>query len=72
LCEEAAAGFSKRAKVTSGLHLGDRSSYHRILDEAGKVIQEGRVGTSKKAMVKVFGSLAAVESPCKSASILRR
>jgi transposase len=39
------------------LDLGDRSSYYCVLDEAGKVIQEGNAGTSKKAMTKVFGSM---------------
>src|SRR5258708_4080978 len=44
-------------KLTIGLDLGDRSSYYCVLDEAGKVIQEANVGTSKKAMAKVFGSM---------------
>ena len=36
----------KQGKLTIGLDLGDRSSYYCVLDEAGKVIQEGSVGTS--------------------------
>jgi transposase len=44
-------------KLTIGLDLGDRSSCYCVLDEAGKVIQEGNVGTSKKAITKVFGSM---------------
>ena len=47
----------KGCQLTIGLDLGDRSSYYCVLDEAGKVIQEGSVGTSQKAMGKVFGSI---------------
>ncbi len=43
--------------LTIGLDLGDRLSYYCVLDEAGKVIQEANVGTSKKAMAMVFGSM---------------
>ncbi len=43
--------------LTIGLDLGDRSSYYCVLDEAGKVIQEANVGTNKKAMAMVFGSM---------------
>jgi len=48
----------KDPKLTIGLDLGDRSSYHCVLDEAGRVIHEGNVSTSNKAMGKVFGSMA--------------
>lgn len=40
-----------------GLDLDDRSSYYCILDQEGKVIQEGLVATSNKAIGKVFGSI---------------
>ena len=43
--------------LTIGLDLGDRLSYYCVLDEAGKVIQEANVGTSKKAMAMVVGSM---------------
>ncbi len=43
--------------LTIGLDLGDRSSYYCVLDEASKVIQEANVGTNKKAMAMVFGSM---------------
>jgi hypothetical protein len=39
------------------MDLGDKHSCYCVLDGQGEVIQEGRVGTSKKAMAKVFGSM---------------
>lgn len=47
----------KDPRLTIGLDLGDRSSYYCVLDEAGRVIQERNVGTSKKTMARVFGSM---------------
>ncbi|MGB6481966.1 MAG: hypothetical protein WBE86_00610 [Candidatus Acidiferrales bacterium] len=47
---------------TVGMDTGDMQSCYCVLGERGEVIEvieEGCVGTSKKAMVKVFGSIAA-------------
>jgi len=54
---ESGSKIFKEHELTIGLDLGDRSSYYCVLDEAGKVIQEGSVGTNKKALAKVFGSM---------------
>jgi len=37
--------------------LGDRSSWYCVLDEAGEVLLEQKVGTTPKAMKEVFGGM---------------
>src|SRR5271165_3364819 len=44
-------------KLTIGLDLGDRSSWYCMLDEAGEVLLEQRLGTTPKAMKEVFGKM---------------
>jgi hypothetical protein len=44
-------------KLTIGLDLGDRSSWYCVLDEAGEVLLEQRLGTTPKAMQEVFGGM---------------
>jgi transposase len=44
-------------KLTIGLDLGDRSSWYCVLDEAGEVIQEQKLGTTPKAMNEVFAAM---------------
>jgi transposase len=46
--------FSQQ-KLTIGLDLGDRSSWYCVLDEAGEVLLEQRLGTTPKTMKEVFG-----------------
>jgi transposase len=48
--------FSQR-KLTIGLDLGDRPSSYCVLDEAGQVRLEQKVGTTPNAMKEVFGSM---------------
>jgi transposase len=48
--------FSQQ-KLTIGLDLGDRSSWYCLLDEAGEVLLEQKLGTTPKAMREVFGSM---------------
>jgi transposase len=48
--------FSEQ-KSTIGLDLGDRSSWYCVLDEAGGVLLEQRLGTTPKAMKEVFGAI---------------
>src|SRR6266567_6631927 len=43
--------------VTIGLDLGDKSSRYCVLNEAGQVVLERSVGSSKKAMTQVFGAM---------------
>ncbi len=43
-------------KLTIGLDLGDRSSWYRVLNEAGEVVLEQKLGTTPKAMKSAFGS----------------
>jgi len=47
---ESESKLFKEHKLTVGLDLGDHSSYYCVLDEPSKVIQEGSVGTNKKAI----------------------
>ncbi len=44
-------------KLTIGLDLGDRSSWYCVLDEAGEVRLEQKLGTAPKAMKEVFGGM---------------
>jgi transposase len=44
-------------KLTIGLDLGDRSSWYCVLDEAGEVLLEQRLGTTPKAMREGFGGM---------------
>ena len=47
----------REQKLTIGLDLGDRSSWYCVLDEAGGVLLEQRVGTTPKAMKEMFGGM---------------
>ena len=40
-------------RLTVGLDLGDRSSWYCVLDEAGEVVGEKKLGTTPKAMKEV-------------------
>jgi hypothetical protein len=44
-------------KLTIGLDLGDRTSWSCVLDEAGKVIHEQKLGTAPKAMRETFEAI---------------
>jgi hypothetical protein len=48
--------FSQQ-KLTIGLDLGDRSSWYCVLDAAGQVVLEQKLGTTPKAMKEVFGAM---------------
>ena len=43
--------------MTIGLDLGDRSSWYCVLDEAGEVMSEQKLGTTPKAMREVFAAM---------------
>ena len=45
------------AKLTIGLDVGDRNSWYCVLNEAGQIQLERRVGTNAKALREVFGSM---------------
>jgi transposase len=47
----------REQKLTIGLDLGDRSSWYCVLDEAGEVLLEQKLGTTAKAMKEVFGKM---------------
>jgi Transposase len=53
---KASRNFSQQ-KLTIGLDLGDRNSWYCVLDEAGQIQVEQRVGTNAKALREVFGRL---------------
>jgi hypothetical protein len=44
-------------KLTVGFDLGDRSSWFCVLDEAGEVVSEKKLGTTPKAMKEVFAAM---------------
>ena len=46
-----------RQKLTIGLDLGDRNSWYCVMDEAGHIQLEQRVGTTAKALGEVFGAM---------------
>ena len=48
--------FSEK-KLTIGIDLGDRFSCYCVLDEAGEVMVEQKVATTKQAMKQVFGRM---------------
>jgi len=47
----------REQKLTIGLDLGDRWSFYCVLDEAGKIILEQNVPTTREAMKQVFGKM---------------
>ena len=47
----------REQKLTIGLDLGDRSTWYCVLDEAGEVVLEQKLGTTPKAMKEVFGEM---------------
>ena len=47
----------REQKLTIGLDLGDRSSWYCVLDGAGEVLLEQKLGTTPKAMKEVFGGM---------------
>jgi transposase len=47
----------REQKLTIGLDLGDRTSWYCVLDEAGDVLLEQKLGTIPKAMKEVFGKM---------------
>jgi transposase len=47
----------REQKLTIGLDLGDRSSWYCVLNEAGEVLLEQKLGTTPKAMREVFGKM---------------
>ena len=51
------SGKISEQKLTVGLDLGDRSSWYCVLDEAGTIVLEQKLGTTPKAMKEVFGSM---------------
>ncbi len=44
-------------KLTIGLDLGDRNCWYCVVDEAGQIRREQRVGTNAKALGEVFGAM---------------
>ena len=54
---KAASNKNFERKLTVGLDLGDRSSWYCVLDEAGEVVGEKKLGTTRKAMKEVFAAM---------------
>jgi transposase len=69
----------KRRKLTGqltiGMDLGDRSSRYCVLNEAGEVVSEGTVATTRKGLNQVFGKMVgrrvALEVGCHSPWVSR-
>jgi transposase len=47
----------KEKELTIGMDLGDQSTYYCVLDEAGEVMVEQKLATTKQAMRQVFGRM---------------
>jgi transposase len=47
----------KAGPMTIGMDLGDKTSRYCVLGEQGEIVQEGSVGTTKKALAQKFGGL---------------
>src|SRR6202049_2644278 len=47
----------KEKKLTIGMDLGDQFTYYCVLDEAGEVIVEQKLPTTKQGMKQVFGRM---------------
>jgi transposase len=47
----------KEEKLTIGMDLGDQSTYYCVLDEAGEVLVEQKLPTTKPAIKNVFGKI---------------
>src|SRR5271157_5591609 len=54
---KAASNKNFEQKLTIGLDLGDRMSWYCVLDEAGEVMSEQKLGTTPKAMKEVFAAM---------------
>lgn len=48
---------TKGEQVTIGMDLGDKTSRYCVLDEDGKVVREGSIGTTKKSMTQAFAGM---------------
>lgn len=48
---------AKVPRVTIGMDLGDKTSRYCLLDEGGQVVRETSVGSTRKAMTAVFGTM---------------
>lgn len=47
----------REKKLTIGMDLGDRFTYYCVLDEAGEVVVEQKLPTTKQAMKQAFGRM---------------
>jgi transposase len=47
----------KQKQLTIGMDLGDRFTYYCVLDEAGEVLVEQKLPTTRQAMKQVFGRM---------------
>lgn len=59
LMEAHRSGEARRAKLTIGLDLGDRSSCYCVLDEEGEVIGRGEVVTAREPLELLLGKFPA-------------
>jgi transposase len=50
-------GIFKHKQLTIGMDLGDRFTYYCVLDEAGEVMVEQKLPTTRQAMKQVFGGM---------------
>src|SRR6266404_1986496 len=47
----------REKKLTIGMDLGDRFTYYCVLDEAGEVVVEQKLATTKQAMKQAFSRM---------------
>ena len=46
-----------RGPITIGMDMGDKTSCYCVLDRGGAVVKEGRMATTKKGLLQVFGPM---------------
>ena len=56
--KRAEKAFRLQRSMTIGMDLGDKHSCYCVLNGQGEVIDEGKVGTTKKAIAQAFGAMS--------------
>jgi transposase len=55
--KRASKAREEKGSFTIGMDLGDKTSRYCLLDQAGAVVREGSVASSKRAMLQTFGGM---------------
>jgi transposase len=52
------AGTGRQGPITIGMDVGDKTSRYCALNQAGDVVKEGSIATSRKGLMQTFGAMA--------------